>query len=103
MPEELVISNNVILLRTCDLYRTHHSAVLEYHHICPKSWFARAGVPVETPMIFLCANCHNDTHAAIDGLIKGQLVYDLPPRCVKLAHRALALAELNHLTPEPTL
>lgn len=104
MPEQLVITDdNQVALRSCDLYRRHHTAVIEWHHICPKSWFIRAGKPVQTPMIFLCANCHNDTHAAIDALISGRGVKQLPPRCVQLAHRAMMLADQNGLTPARTL
>jgi hypothetical protein len=89
-------------LQTCDLY-AHRCAVLNWHHVCPESWFRAAGQPVGTPMRALCPNCHMNVHAAIDALISGHGVEHIPPRCVALARQALVLAEQNHLTPAPTL
>jgi hypothetical protein len=103
-PEPIVITaDNQIAIRSCDLYRRHFSPILEWHHVCPKSWFVKAGKPVATPMIFLCGTCHDTVHAAIDGLITGKGVDQLPLRCVKLARQALTLAYQNGLTPARTL
>lgn len=86
----------------CELYRhTHASVILNAHHVVPKSWFA--GQPVRTPMATLCPNCHTNVHAAIDSLIRGDLRDGIPPRCVKLARLALALAASKGLTPRATL
>jgi len=102
-PRELVRDpDRAITLQTCELY-AHHCAVINNHHICPASWFERAGKTVETPMIELCPNCHANVHAAIDSLIAGTDTRNLPPRCVKLARWALDLAEEAGLTPRPTL
>lgn len=103
-PAELVYDDrNQVVMRSCELYKRHFSAVLEYHHICPQSWFKAAGKPVSTPMIFLCANCHNDTHAAIDALITGKGIDHMPRFVVRLAKQALTLAHLHGLTPARTL
>jgi hypothetical protein len=104
-PAELVIDSqdHEVVMRSCELYRGHPAAVLEYHHICPKSWWVAAGKPVATPMIFLCGTCHDNVHAAIDAMIKGYGVQHMPRYAVRLARRAFTIAEANALTPKPTL
>ena len=107
MPEPvrrgLVVVNGRILMQSCSLYKGHKAAVIEQHHIVPRSWFDAAGKPVRTPMAALCPTCHMSAHAAIDGLLAGRDVTALPPRCVMLARQAIALAKQNGLTPAPTL
>jgi hypothetical protein len=103
LPRNLVITENRIIPQECALYKRHACAVLNDHHICPKSWFLAAGVPVDTPMIRICPTCHGNIHAAIDGMILGENVSLIPRRCQSLAQRALMLADLHHLTPELTL
>ncbi len=103
IPADLVITDNVVLLQRCTLYKDHRSAVLNAHHICPKSWFESAGVLVETPMISICPTCHMNIHAAIDGRIKGQNTDHLPPRTLRIAEQAFHLAEAHGLTPGLTL
>jgi len=103
IPAELVITENKIIPQRCALYKVHTCAIVNAHHICPKSWFESAGMLVMTPMITLCPNCHMNVHAAIDGKIKGQNVFEIPPGCRKLAAQAFDLATLNHLTPGLTL
>ena len=93
----------MVRLEPCSLYRGHGTAVVESHHICPQSWYRAAGKPVVTPMAELCGLCHNNTHAAIDGLIRNLDVSALPPRCVALARQAMALAAGAGLTPKATL
>lgn len=102
-PVELVYTDDQVLMRSCDLYRGHRAAVLEYHHICPKSWWVAAGKPVNTPMIFLCGTCHDNVHAAIDAMIKGKGTKHMPRFAVRLAGLAFKIAEANGLTPKPTL
>jgi hypothetical protein len=99
----LVVVNNQIRPQPCSLYRAHACAVIEQHHIAPKSWWITAGQPVDTPLVAICPSCHMSVHAAIDGLIAGRDVTVLPPRCVALARQALAIAEQHGLTPAPTL
>jgi hypothetical protein len=101
-PHTLVVIGNVIQLQPCALYK-HTCAVIHNHHVCPRSWWEAAGLPVDTPMIMLCPDCHYATHAALDGRIRGRDVSLLPPRCVYLAGRALEIAEAHGLTPELTL
>lgn len=103
IPTELVITENKIILQRCALYKGHLCAVINAHHICPKSWFERAGVLVETPMIDLCPTCHFNVHAAIDAVIKGQDDSLIPMRARHLAEMAFHLAEARHLTPGLTL
>lgn len=102
MANTLVVTDGAVQLQACTLY-AHACAVLNDHHVVPKSWWLNAGKAVASPMRLLCPNCHYDTHAAIDGLIKGQNVSSLPPRCVKLARTALTLAAESGLTPALTL
>lgn len=99
----IVVVNHVITLQECSLYRGHVCALVNAHHICPKSWFLTAGVEINTPMIDLCPTCHANVHAAIDGTIKGQDVSRIPPRARRLADRAFAIADSQHLTPGLTL
>lgn len=103
IPAELVIVEDAIILQRCDLYKGHQCAVVNAHHICPKSWFESAGVLVQTPMINLCPTCHMNVHAAIDARIKGQNAERIPMRARHLADQAFLLAELKHLTPGLTL
>ncbi len=103
IPSTLVVTENKIIPQFCTLYKNHPCAIVNAHHICPKSWFERAGVLVDTPMIMLCPNCHMNAHAAIDAMIKGQDTSLLPPRCLKLADLAFHLAEARGLTPGLTL
>lgn len=103
IPADLVITDNAVTLQPCALYKGHRCAVVNAHHICPKSWFEAAGVLVDTPMINLCPTCHMNTHAAIDGWIKGQDISMIPPRCQSLAKTAFMIAQQKHLTPGLTL
>ena len=91
-----------VLMHQCALYR-HQAAIVQEHHICPKSWFEHAGKPIITPLIALCPTDHMNVHAAIDGLITGRDVTAIPRRCVALARQALAIAAAQGLTPTPTL
>jgi hypothetical protein len=103
IPRELVVVDGRVLPQPCSLYKGHACAIIERHHIAPKSWWAAAGKPINTPLASICPNCHESTHAAIDGLIAGRDVSALPPRCVALARQALDIAVRNGLTPAPTL
>jgi hypothetical protein len=103
IPAELVVIENKIILQRCSMYKDHSCAVVNAHHICPKSWFEAAGTTVITPMVNLCPGCHMNVHAAIDGMIKGQDIRAIPPRARHLADEAFRLATLNHLTPGLTL
>lgn len=98
----ILVRDGVVQLQRCALY-AHSVPLLNVHHVCPESWFKAAGKPVGTPMKSLCPDCHTAVHVAIDGLLKGQDVSALPPRCVALAREAFTLAEMNGLTPAPTL
>ncbi len=100
--ETLVVAGNRITPQWCDLYR-HECAIVNAHHICPKSWFEASRVLVSTPMITLCPNCHMNVHAAIDAKIKNQDASLLPLRCRALANMAFDLAKFHHLTPALTL
>lgn len=91
-----------VLMQRCTLY-AHYCAVLNLHHICPASWWEAAGKPVDTPLIELCPDCHMNSHAAIDGIIRSSDISALPPRCVALAKQAFVIATANGLTPKPTL
>jgi formate-dependent nitrite reductase cytochrome c552 subunit len=102
-PHTIVVTANVITLQECQLYRGHACAVINAHHICPKSWFEASGKPVVTPMAMICPNCHSNVHAAIDGRIRGRDTSLLPPRCRALADRAFEIATANGLTPGLTL
>jgi len=103
MIKTLLVTDNVIRPQQCELYRGHTCAVVNKHHICPESWWHAAGVLVDTPMIVLCPNCHYNTHAAIDGMIRERDLHCLPPRCIKLAEQAFTLALAAGLTPALTL
>ena len=104
-PATIVITDGTIVPQRCELYASHHCAILQAHHICPESWWRAAHKPVASPLIELCPNCHMNVHAAIDGLIHAppRNVGALPPRCLALAVRALVLADEAGLTPAPTL
>jgi len=98
----IVIDGGTIQLQPCGLY-AHHVPILNDHHVVPESWWRAAGVPVASPMMLLCPNCHTATHAAIDGLLAGHGVGLLPPRCVALARQGIEQARTAGLTPAPTL
>lgn len=91
-----------VLMQQCALYR-HQAAIVQAHHVCPKSWFEHASRPIVTPLVTLCPTDHMNVHAAIDGLIAGRDVTALPPRCIALARQALAIAVAQGLTPTRTL
>lgn len=91
-----------VLMQQCALYQ-HRAAIVQDHHICPRSWFEHASKPIATPMIALCPTDHMNVHAAIDGLIAGRDVSALPRRCIALARQALAIATAQGLTPTRTL
>lgn len=97
-----MVDLTAMLLR-CTLYRGHRCAELHRHHIVPKSWFEHAGKPVDTPMAWLCPNCHTDVHCALDRLIEGREIGFIPRRARRLARQALALAQEKGLTPSRTL
>ena len=98
----IVVDRNVVQLQRCALY-AHSVPLLNEHHVCPESWFRAAGKPVVSPFEALCPSCHTAVHVAIDSLLKQRDVSLLPPRCVALAREAFRLAEINGLTPAPTL
>lgn len=102
-PQTLAVVDGRVLLRACSLYKSHSCAVIEQHHVAPRSWWAAAGKPVDTRLAAICPNCHYSTHAALDALIAGRDVSALPPRCVALAKQGLAIATAHGLTPAPTL
>lgn len=102
-PLKLVIVDGRLLQQPCTLYKGHACAVIEQHHIAPKSWWITAGKPINTPLKAICPTCHLDVHAAIDGLLAGRDVSAIPPRCVALAKQGLEIAQANGLTPAPTL
>jgi hypothetical protein len=102
-PRELAVADGRVLLRACTLYKRHACAILERHHVCPKSWWAAAGKTIDTPIVAICPTDHMNVHAAIDGLLAGRDVSAIPPRCVALARQGLDIAARNGLTPAPTL
>lgn len=102
VPLRITAPGGVLQLQLCGLY-VHRVPILNAHHVCPESWFLAAGKPVGTPLKKLCPDCHTATHVAIDGILRGWDVSVLPPRCVALARQAFDLADLNGLTPAPTL
>ena len=95
-------AHGAVVMQQCTLYR-HHAAIVQAHHICPKSWFQHAGIPIQTPLIDLCPTCHMDCHAAIDGLLAGHDITAIPARAQRLAQQALAIAQQHGLTPTRTL
>lgn len=103
MPRRLVVADGRVLMQACTLYKRHPCAVLNIHHVAPASWWSAAGKALATPTRALCPNCHNNVHAALDGLIAGRNVSALPQRCVALARQGLAIAATHGLTPAPTL
>jgi hypothetical protein len=102
-PRKLAVVDGRVLLQACSLYKGHACAVIEQHHIAPKSWWIAAGQAIDTPLAAICPTCHYDVHAALDGILAGRDVTALPPRCVTLARRGLAVAAAHGLTPAPTL
>lgn len=101
-PRLLNVRDGKVQLQRCALY-AHTVPLLNDHHICPESWFRAARKTVDTPMKYLCPDCHMAVHVAIDGLLRNLDVSALPPRCVALAHQAFDLAAEYGLTPAPTL
>lgn len=99
----LVVTGNVLQQQHCALYDDHLSAVIHAHHVCPESWWLKAGVPVGSPLLDVCPTCHYNMHAAIDGIIKGQDISLLPVLCVAQARAAFPIAAANGLTPALTL
>lgn len=95
-------ATGAVLMKACALYK-HEAAIVQAHHICPKSWFEHAGVLVDTPLISLCPTCHMNTHAAIDGILAGRDVTALPARARRLAEQGLAIAKEQGLVPARTL
>jgi hypothetical protein len=104
-PPVMTETATAVTVRLCALYPSHRTPVIEQHHIAPKSWFASASPPqpVSTPMIGICGLCHNNTHAALDGIIRGKDVSKIPPRAVDLARQGLRIARDKGLSPRPTL
>jgi hypothetical protein len=103
MAEQLVLGG-VVQMQQCGLYISHHVPVIEHHHVCPESWWVKAGKdPDQSPRATLCPNCHMNTHAAIDAHIEGHDASLLPPRTRKLAAQAFTIAADNGLTPALTL
>ncbi len=100
---ELAVVDGRVLLRACSLYKGHACAVIEQHHVAPKSWWLAARKPIDTPLKPICPNCHSDVHAALDALIAGRDVSALPPRFVALARQGLDIAARNGLVPARTL
>jgi hypothetical protein len=101
--ESLVVTRNTLALQRCALYKGHRCAVVQAHHICPKSWFITAGQPIDTPMITLCPSCHMNIHAALNGIIAGWDVRAVPLRCRTIAQQGLRIAREKGLAPAPTL
>jgi len=101
-PRTLVVVAGVIQLQQCDMY-AHTCGMIDAHHVIPHSWWIAAGKEVDTPLRNLCPNCHYSTHVCIDGLIKGQDIHLLPPRCQALAKAAMDGAAQYGLTPALTL
>lgn len=102
-PFTLVITGNVVELQPCGLYATHFHAMTEAHHVIPESWWVKAGLPVASPLMRLCPDCHYSVHVAIDGILRGLDVGLLPPRCAKLAQTGIDGAKAAGLVPAPTL
>lgn len=91
----------------CELYKHDRpSYVTETHHVVPRSWFAWAKVPVDTPMMDLCPTCHSNVHYIIDRMVTGywsEEILGVPPRQVHLARTAMELAAEKGLKPRRTL
>lgn len=94
---------HALVIRHCTMYHSHRSPVLEAHHIAPQSWWKAAGLPVDSPLADLCGLCHNNTHAALDAIIRGISTRGLSPHSVALAREGLAIAKEHGLVPKPTL
>ena len=101
-PRGLVVVNGELQLQQCQLY-DHWVPLLNSHHVVPESWWRAAGIPVASPLLDLCADCHYATHCGIDGLIRGLGIGVLQPRVRKLAQQALDGATAAGLTPALTL
>lgn len=101
--QSLVVVGGVLRLQKCTLYKGHQCAVIQAHHICPKSWFEAAKIPVDTPMIILCPVCHMNVHAGIDGTLKGEDISAIGRYPRRLVAQAFQIAQDKGLTPAPTL
>lgn len=101
-PAALVVVDGKLVLQQCTLY-AHWSAIVDAHHVVPESWWRKAGVPVASPLLSLCPVCHMNTHAGIDGLLRGTDITVLPLRVQALAQRAITDGITAGLTPAPTL
>lgn len=99
---KIVYVNKQVQLQQCSLYN-HKHAVMENHHVCPESWWVKAGKPVASQLRKLCPNCHVAVHVCIDGILTKKDVSLLPIRCKKLAETAFIIALANGLTPARTL
>lgn len=100
--QRTLIAGGKVAMQECALYR-HRAAVIQSHHVCPESWWKRAGKPVNTPFVELCPNCHMNVHAGIDGILDGHDVTGIPDRARRLAEQAFVIARDNGLTPGHTL
>lgn len=94
----------------CSLYKTHTCAVLENHHVVPKSWFIAAAKPITTRQVKICPNCHTNIHAQLDIFVKNGGAHHVAgdpefakPRIYALASEAWYKAKELGLTPARTL
>jgi hypothetical protein len=99
---KLVVVDDVVQMQQCSLYHTHEHPLIEYHHVCPDSWWP-TGQSGNSPLARLCPDCHYGVHVAIDAIIKGQQVTLLHHRWVWMAQQAFIIAKENGLTPKLTL
>ena len=103
IPATVVVVGNVVQMVACPVY-SGTSAYPNDHHICPLSWWIKAGVPVQTPMLLKCCpNDHYGIHVCIDGILKGQDLSLMRPRWLTYAKQAFTIAEQYGLTPALTL
>jgi hypothetical protein len=102
LEQQRIVINNKVQLQTCSLY-THTHPMLEFHHVCPESWWAAAGKTPADIYLLVCPSCHYGIHVAIDGILIGQDISLLPKRWVKQAERAYNIASQNGLIPRRTL
>jgi len=101
--ETLVVVSGALQLQHCSLYDDHLSAILHSQHVCPESWWVKAGVPVGSPLLLICPVCHYNIHAGIDSIIEGRDISSLPLLCAAQARAAFPIAAANGLTPALTL
>lgn len=102
-PLKLVVVGGQVKMQQCALYTTHHHPMTESHHVCPESWWVKAGKPVASPLMQLCPNCHYGIHVCIDGIFRGHDISLMPKRWISIAKQAFVIATQNGLTPAPTL